>query len=887
MYRTVADYVKNHFKQTLSTPTEISAWIRGLQPVHRCSNVIFESILVHGHVMSRDHMERLTRPRSVADSVLQHKRIRSILDPTRNPDIERIANEYIQAIACLEYSKADTSGMDGAEIFIPTEVKKAKSNGDYTDSISSCEKQLSNLLKKRDVDEIRGCSTDMAKASLVLMKTLAGIGYQVDKLLGTDKHIFSILGPHRGHYYGDIVIIFKAELMRHPDSNFSIQAGTSVHSGSTFEHRRWIKDAGTDDGRIQQFHESKLHCSIPGYENAAAAELMAIAGVKDNTIDVSLKKVLEYWNHVDSHKTFEAHLPTLVPLDYIEEIYMPKNVFESLSEDARKVAKKIFGDSLKITEHTVDLANARQNEGERKKYNKHIVEILIDKFDKNPKCSRQLHGSFITVPPNEFRDHILLPLTISKAYEQYQATHKKHPPTDDIYIYWQSMDGDVMITLSDQLLGRESSDNVQCLVCYVAKTPSTTTPNYHESCSYLNNGKPYQHFIVKHNSTFAKGLNTFHLGCNVDDFLTYCLRIETKNGQVTLSHAGPNSIYNHQKISHAFHKNELNLTKLNYVYVSAGSQRVPIRNFTINFSKVKELHPSVDDKFKREDLTTVKKDRSKSPTRSQSETTTKTPEASEAAADSESPSAVSRFVNWIGSKFKGKKPEACPDSVNCLQQNENDHIQKFSHPCRYSELCTNKKNEEPYLTHFPHNVSECTSKNSCSKLDDPVHRAKYRHAGKPDFLIPCDQQKNCKNTSYDHRIKYSHGQHIEVNFTEQPERSDGHDRPQEQTKKIACRHGLSCRDIKDADHCSKFSHPDEYDAGSAKDTDRNKIECRHGTGCRDKSDPDHCSRFSHPHDHRGGSSNNMGRHRTQCRHGAACRDKNDPDHCSKFSHPNE
>ncbi|CAF5053748.1 unnamed protein product, partial [Rotaria socialis] len=98
-----------------------------------------------------------------------------------------------------------------------------------------------------------------------------GIKYETDKALGTDKHVFSILGPHLGHYYGDIILVFKSEVMLHPDANFSPQAGTSFASGSTFKHRPWVKDPGTEPERIKCFHESKLHCAVPGYEYAAAA----------------------------------------------------------------------------------------------------------------------------------------------------------------------------------------------------------------------------------------------------------------------------------------------------------------------------------------------------------------------------------------------------------------------------------------------------------------------------------------------------------------------------------------------------------------------------------------------------------------------------------------
>jgi hypothetical protein len=68
-----------------------------------------------------------------------------------------------------------------------------------------------------------------------------------------------------------------------------------------------------------------------------------------------LKDIFNRWKHVDSHDVFEAHLPQLVPLDYIEEVYIPKNLFASLTPAAQESAKKIFRDSLHITEHNIDL----------------------------------------------------------------------------------------------------------------------------------------------------------------------------------------------------------------------------------------------------------------------------------------------------------------------------------------------------------------------------------------------------------------------------------------------------------------------------------------------------------------------------------------------------
>ena len=83
------------------------------------------------------------------------------------------------------------------------------------------------------------------------------------------------------------------------------------------------------------------------------------------------------------------------------------------------------------------------------------------------------------------------------------------------------------------------------------------------------------------------------------------------------------------------------------------------------------------------------------------------------------------------------------------------HMEEYSHPCPYSELCR-KKDEEPHLTHEPHRAEACPYNGSCNKLTDPKHRAEYRHAGRPDFLIPCSEKSDCRDESREHRMKYSH-----------------------------------------------------------------------------------------------------------------------------------
>ena len=99
----------------------------------------------------------------------------------------------------------------------------------------------------------------------------------------------------------------------------------------------------------------------------------------------------------------------------------------------------------------------------------------------------------------------------------------------------------------------------------------------------------------------------------------------------------------------------------------------------------------------------------------------------------------------------------CRDSVYCLQQDLLDHTRKYSHPCRFSELCQNKINE-PHLVHERHNIPTCSQDKSCSEKVDPVHRAKCPHTQLPDYLIPCRYQNKCLDESANHRIKYFHGE---------------------------------------------------------------------------------------------------------------------------------
>ncbi|CAF3101073.1 unnamed protein product [Rotaria sp. Silwood2] len=859
----IRKYAKNlTSRDTLSIPSEIQKWIKGLQPIHRCSKVIFESILVHGHVMSREHMEHLKKPSFVAQAVQEHKRVRAIFDRYKMSTIEDHAKEYIRAVVSLEYSKkydaVATTGAGTDHTLMPV------GPNDYDDTIRKKERIFQSLIKSEEVDTIKKCAINIAEASWNLHSSPSGIGYSNDKELGTDKHVFSVLGPHLGHYYGDIFLVFKSEVMFHPDANFSPQAATSFLSGNTFAHRPWVKDPSARPARIQCFHESKLHCTVSGYEYAAAAELIAVSGLQMKTMNVDLKTIIDRWTKVDSHQVFEAHLPRLVPLDYIEEVYIPRNLFASLTPTAQESAVKVFRDALHITNHNINLNDTGGgvsilSDKSRSDYQAFVISTLIKKIEKRKEYARHFRGFVLTLAPSQFTDHIVLPLTINNAYNQYFRIYKQSSNSDIVYIYWEAMHGDMMVTLSDEPINPDKSQpHIRCLVCYIAERPSTTSAtNYNESYSYLNAGEPYRHGIIKTNGQCSSSSRSFHRGCNMEEFSMYCLKIEKKTGQVTLSHAGSNSIYCYETITCKFSKMSLDLNKLQYVHVSAGSQKVPIRDLIINFEQIPDLHPSFDTNFKRGDDAFPRRKKIFVHDRS---TSSKTPQLSGDKTLTTKYIAASPIDHSFDYDIDGKSLNPCPYSINCILQESSKHMKEYSHPCPYSEICRSK-DKEPHLTHKPHRVEQCSLKSSCQKLGDPFHRAKYRHLGYPDFLIPCCDGSNCRNKTSHHRTKYSHGEQIDIaeymsyETSHKPPskyHSDYHDtgytHAGRDDQRTHCRYGSDCYDQNNTDHCSKYSHPLKYGSKYSTSSTFKRIPCQYGDNCWHKNDYQHCSKYSHPDD---------------------------------------
>jgi hypothetical protein len=110
---------------------------------------------------------------------------------------------------------------------------------------------------------------------------------------------------------------------------------------------------------------------------------------------------------------------------------------------------------------------------------------------------------------------------------------------------------------------------------------------------------------------------------------------------------------------------------------------------------------------------------------------------------------------------------SCKNSIYCLDQysqKSTSHNRKYSHPCRFSELCLHI-NRTPHctqFTHHKHDVPKCQQDVKCKQVIDPVHRYSYRHTDLSDLLYPCRYKEGCRDKSFEHRKKYFHGEHINL-----------------------------------------------------------------------------------------------------------------------------
>ncbi len=59
--------------------------------------------------------------------------------------------------------------------------------------------------------------------------------------MGTDLHVRATIGPNPYWKNGDIIVVFKPEILQHPDFDTTLVSGTSVFSNSAKAAYEWLR----------------------------------------------------------------------------------------------------------------------------------------------------------------------------------------------------------------------------------------------------------------------------------------------------------------------------------------------------------------------------------------------------------------------------------------------------------------------------------------------------------------------------------------------------------------------------------------------------------------------------------------------------------------------
>ena len=406
---------------TLQPDPDIVDWAARVRPQHRCRLDIFQSMLVHGTVMSSTQMKSLKDPKgrhmhepepvlyctsspcgadtsthahmhtpgssspslSLATAPTAHPASKTALifscplaiafssshkgakkELVAHPDILKFAGAVCKQGGpkieiVVKKLVAFVNEVVDMHYGVPIDSSQ------YRSRKSNCRSLLKGCGENFTIAKLEELAQEFAEASKNLgnPENYKGIGYKVDEEMKADETVFAIMGPHIGYYYGCIILIFKQDIMAHPDFSTTCGAGTSHASGRarTFKWKELAWPAtkktaanGADrtehtqperSQRILKYHTQKINAALPGFHEVIAKELAA-ATPKGSGARLSDVIKRHNWNTsdggVDSHYLFEGHLPAVCPFSTVDKIIFPKHDYALLSDHEKEQLEHIF-----------------------------------------------------------------------------------------------------------------------------------------------------------------------------------------------------------------------------------------------------------------------------------------------------------------------------------------------------------------------------------------------------------------------------------------------------------------------------------------------------------------------------------------------------------------
>eukprot|EP00002_Diphylleia_rotans_P016257 TRINITY_DN3162_c0_g1_i2.p1 TRINITY_DN3162_c0_g1~~TRINITY_DN3162_c0_g1_i2.p1 ORF type:complete len:1864 (+),score=286.85 TRINITY_DN3162_c0_g1_i2:1390-6981(+) len=838
------DFARNkiHIESSLSrhkkpVSHEIINWFAGLKPIHRCSVDIFESIVSHGMLMSLESMSELSNPEYAAKEAMHSPVILDVLQQTHTHD-PRIHDNKLAILEKFILSSIMSHTSQGDEGFAQYHKVDAEAAKSMLRDHKFTNEHFERISQK--------CKA-AADLCVRLKHQPKGIAFGVDKEMGTDRHVFSVLGPHLGGYYGAISIVFKQEILYHPDTNFTCCAGTSFKSGRATEGRPWIVLAGQTPRLV--FDTFKMHSTLQGWQKTIAEQLISYLSSKGPCHTVS--DVVNTWESVDSHFVIECHLPSFIPISYVHKIIMPKNIYARVSEGAKSELRRIFPDFeervLRLTQ--LDQANEKENEPATKEtarraypYFKHRIEMTGLCFAVGPKKPALI--------PNQ--------MSSSQKYLRFRANGRS------FFIY---------LTENDEI-----SPNPGRAVTIFINTDAE------DAGVYLFEGivrDPSPAISKKTGYTVCQHFNS---NLNPADFISY--EVQVDSGSIKMYHTG-----------HWFYTNSSRFDvplkgKDSFRRVHFLAQRGVVQLVDVCIQSKPTMTPKADIPKISSDADAKGKARSQSLGSKGNSSSKEKQQESQKADSTSSPGLLEQarelwnhLTGQSGSgptpsdkdKHKSKSSSKKPSKKSSRRkENESSDESSSSHsappsspskrgpsrpsasdsqdssascspspspsPPRRRSSTQSGRRKENASSSTPQSrdqddslLAKCIHGVQCTEFHDALHRSEFQHKiNKPcrdGHLCPFAYADGC-----DHNQKYSHPCRFGVGCRDLAQANSAHNKIYYHIPIPRCDQGRKCSLLQDIDHRHQYSHHGMPDI---------LIPCRYGLTCRDIDNANHFRSYSH------------------------------------------
>ena len=519
---------------------EIRSWFERLRPIHMCSADVAISMCNMGRMLSHNDIRTIWKnPKEILNIVFSRRSVHEIFggDTGKEEVLKKYGLLHIKATQEIIYGNWPIRfAQEKEKLKTVSEPNKALKRLEETEKIYSETQKLSHresLVKKMDREE---CIRIFCKDSIIafekviedviltiskIVEKLPGLNFSIDQIMQTNHTVFTIVGPHHYERYGggEVVFVMRKAIMQHPDFYMTPCASHSFNTGKYLNDRKPFMGEfkPIKNENIGDYFKEKFNIIDPRWSEAAAKEFICRALVHSKksitaASSVTLDGVREYWGVINPHEVIEGHLPSLVPMDYVEHVIVMKSAYDKIIENS--VAKgQINTWKERYGEDFIEVVEAVDD-----------VKKAINKYFDKPPLYAPTGYSF----------------AISEGYEQFIPVKFKEGERKT-FIYFMACGGNFSVSVSGGPSGASQNRSVATFI--IDEVMNHAGMNFLEPLS------------AKLNS--ISWIPNFNAGCPTSKYVHYVLCIDYDASTLTFKHWGSSTYFNDKVLAVGFHRGTL------------------------------------------------------------------------------------------------------------------------------------------------------------------------------------------------------------------------------------------------------------------------------------------------------------------------------------------